>query len=202
MITHHDITYQHHSIQFVLCQVTAACIKGSVGLSKYWKIWFQKSCVHSINFLNTSIVHLVSLALSAASCRLDRYISYSWWCVLSENDFYLYLQLYALSFLKCVSLVCSVSIIQEAELYTDFVLCGCRFLNLTGGKTIIYVSVRSSVASEKNMLFWKKKKENGLNWQILEACTQQKFGHRKIFVFSTSCRGAFTLRSVVFLWFN
>lgn len=93
MVTHHDITYQHHSIQFVLCQVTAVCITGSVGLSKYWKIRFRKSCVHrgyftsSINFLNTSIVRLVSLALSAASCGLDRYTSYSWWCMLSENDF-------------------------------------------------------------------------------------------------------------------
>lgn len=30
MITHHDITYQHHSIQFVLCQVTAVCIKAAL----------------------------------------------------------------------------------------------------------------------------------------------------------------------------
>lgn len=70
---------------------------------------------------------------------------------------------------------------QEAELYTDFVLCGCRFLNLTGGKKYNFCMFLS--ASEKNMLFFGAKSENRLNWQILEACTQQKFGHGKIFVF-------------------
>lgn len=125
--------------------------------------------------------------------RLVMYVVWKW--------FYLwYLQLCALSFLKCVGFVCFVSIMQEAELYTDFVLCGCRFLNLTGGKKYNFCMFLS--ASEKNMLFfWGKK------WEQIELANTGGMHTTKIWTwkdicFSASCHDSCETLGHIFFHFN
>ena len=142
-IIHHNITYQRDSIQFDL-QVTAAwSIKGNTGLSKYWSYLISKElCTQRLSRARVSFSWMPA--------------SFSWFpqpsqlphagetpILVTVGD--VCCQRVALQslhgLLVCICPeVCSfffISIMQHAELYTDFVLCGCKGHLCFGNKTDI-----------------------------------------------------------------